>query len=127
MRRTLSGIAAGLLLLLCAGCGDDGVVRIDSDDAGEVVELAVDELLELRLRASPTAGFEWMVVEAGILELVSERYKPDSDLDGSPGFTTLTFSPTGTGTAALDLVYHRWYEEEPEPVETFTVTISVTE
>lgn len=127
MRPLIACIAVSLLVLTGTGCGEDGVTRIGSDDAGAVVELGVGEILEVRLRSSPTAGFEWVVLDAGILELASERYKPDSDLDGSPGYTTLTFSPTGTGSAALHLVYLRWYEEEPEPVESFTVTVSVTE
>jgi predicted secreted protein len=127
MRRTLAGIAASLLMLSCAGCSDDGVIRIDSGDAGDVVELGLDEVLEVRLRASPTAGFEWTVLDAGILELVSERYEPDSDLDGSPGTTTLTFSPAGPGSGALQLVYLQPFREDPEPVETFAVTVTVTE
>jgi predicted secreted protein len=127
MRSLIAGIAASLLMLACAGCGDDGVTTIDAGDAGDVVELRVDETLDVRLRSSPTAGFEWVILDAGILELVSERYKPDNDLDGSPGYTTLTFAPTGTGSAALELVYLQPFREEPEPVESFSVTVSVTE
>jgi predicted secreted protein len=127
MRALIAGITAAVVVLIGTGCGDDGIVRIDPDDSGEAVEIGIDEVLEIRLRSSPTAGFEWRVVDAGILELVSERHKPDSDLDGSPGITTLTFAPTATGSAVVELVYLQPFREEPEPVESYTVTVSVTE
>jgi inhibitor of cysteine peptidase len=127
MRALIAGIAATLLALIGAGCGDDDVTRIDAEQAGEIVELAVDEILEVRLEANPTTGFEWVVLDAGILELVSEEHKPDSDADGSGGITTLTFSPTGTGSAALELVYLQPFRDDPEPIASLTVTVAVTE
>jgi predicted secreted protein len=124
--RPHTAVIALTLALLAAACGDDDVVKIDTESAGTTVELGVDETLEIRLRASPTTGYEWVVLDPGVVEMISQSHRPDSDLDGSPGYTTLTFSPTGTGLADLTLGYMRPWEDDVEPIETFTVTVSIT-
>jgi inhibitor of cysteine peptidase len=120
-------LAVTLVILLAAGCGDDdGVVKIGAESSGTTVELAADQTLELRLEANPTTGYEWVVLESGVVELVRQRHKPDSDAAGSGGVTTLTFAPTGNGSADLTLGYMQPWEEDVPPIEIFTVTISVT-
>lgn len=126
MRIRSTALMGAVVILLAGGCGgDDGVVRIDAEAAGATVQLAADQTLELRLEANPTTGYEWVVLEPGVVALVEQRHKPDSDATGSGGVTTLTFSPTGTGTADLTLGYLQPWEEDVPPIDTFTVTISV--
>ncbi len=114
-----------LLALFAAGCGDDDVRKVDAGSGGSTVEMGVGETLQVRLEANPTTGYEWVVLEPGVLELVSQRHRPDSNADGSGGITTLTFAPTGIGTADLVLGYLRPWEEDAEPIDTFTITVSV--
>ena len=125
LRRRVAAVLV-FVVLLPAGCGDDDARKVDAGSEGSTVEIGVGETLQVRLEANPTTGYEWVVLDAGVLELVSQRHRPESDADGSGGVTTLTFSPTGTGTADLTLGYLQPWEEDVEPIETFTITVSVS-
>ena len=126
MHLRTSAIVVIVLMLLTVGCGDDSVTRIDVESAGTTVELAADEAFELSLEANPTTGYQWVVLDPGVVELISESHEPQSEALGAGGITTFIFSPTGEGTADLTLGYLRPWEEGIEPIDTFTVTISVT-
>jgi len=78
------------------------------------------------LEANPTTGYQWVVLDPGVVELTSESHDPQSNAVGAGGNTILTFSPIARGTADLTLGYLRPWEVNVEPIDTFTVTISVT-
>jgi len=119
--------AIGLAVaLLAAGCGDDDTVRLDSGQAVSQITIDSDQVLEIELEGNPTTGYTWEIAEDGVVELVDRSHRPTSDAEGSPGITTLVFEPTTTGTGDLVLIYHRSWEENVEPLETRTITITVT-
>ena len=127
MRRILAGALA--VVLLSAGCGDDdgGPIRIDEGDAGTTVELGSDRQLEVRLEGNPTTGFTWEIDDPGVLSLVDRSHQPESDAEGAGGISTLTFEAAAAGTADLVLVYHQVWDEQTDPAEIFSVTVSVIE
>ena len=127
MHRQALVIGMAFVMLLVTGCLGDNVTAIDVGAAGTTVELAADGTLELRLEANPTTGYQWVVLEAGVVELSDETHKSDSDATGSGGISTFTFTPTGSGTADLVLGYLRPWEEGIEPIDTFTVTVTVSD
>ena len=115
-------------VLLAAGCGDDdNTVQLDLEEGTTRVTMSSDQTLEIRLHGNPTTGYTWEIDSEGLVELVDRSHRPTSDAEGSPGITTLVFTPTATGTGDLVLIYHRSWEEGVEPLETRTVTITVTE
>jgi inhibitor of cysteine peptidase len=120
-------VMAMALMLLVSGCFGDSVTTIDVDAAGTTVEVAADGTLEVRLEGNPTTGYLWVVLESTVVELSDETHKPESDATGSGGITTFTFSPLGPGTGDLVLGYLRPWEEGIEPIDTFTVTVTVAE
>jgi inhibitor of cysteine peptidase len=130
MVRRLTCLAV-LLILVVSACGDDdgagGVVVVDAGDAGTQVMVALDGRLDVRLEGNPTTGYDWEVDRPGVLELVDRHHEPDSDAAGSGGLSTLVFEPTMLGSGDLVLVYHRSWEEDEEPLETFRITVSVIE
>lgn len=121
--------AALTVLLLAAGCGDGGAgaVRIDADDAGASVTVSRTGTLELQLEANPTTGYQWVVLDPGLVELTTESYEPESDLAGAGGVTTFCFTPTGAGTAPLRLGYLRPWEDGVAPIDEYVITVEVTE
>lgn len=77
------------------------------------------ELLEVRLPATPSTGYTWMVKENSKLSTLvelSQRFEsnsPDNAI-GASGFTTIKYMPSGQGTTDLKLVYKRPFETDGE-------------
>ena len=53
------------------------------------------------------------------------EFKPESDAIGAGGVQTLRFETVNSGQTTLKLVYHRSWEADEEPSETFTVQVVV--
>jgi inhibitor of cysteine peptidase len=141
------GLALALLAVLvlasaCAtsegapaeGDGDPGGgkdVVLSADDNGSQVELAPGQVLEVTLASNPTTGYSWEVseVDEAVLTQVGdvefrEAPKEDEQTVGVGGTETFRFS-SAAGDTTLALVYHRPWEKDVEPLETFTVQVAV--
>ena len=53
------------------------------------------------------------------------EFAADSDLIGAGGKVVLRFEAKAAGRTELRLVYHRPWEEDVEPLKSFSVTVSV--
>lgn len=86
------------------------------------------DILEISLEGNPTTGYTWDIIEldTDILNLQGEaEYTASSDALGSGGIMTFTFLVSGTGIGRLQMVYHRPWEEDTEPLKSFNVTIDI--
>jgi predicted secreted protein len=54
-------------------------------------------------------------------------FEPDSDALGSGGKVTLRFEAAAPGQTVLHLDYYRPFEAEEPPLQTFEVTVQVSE
>jgi len=80
------------------------------------------------LPGNPTTGFQWEVsaVDNAILQPIGEpKFEPSSNAVGSGGMITLRFETVEIGKTRLKLIYHRPFEKDVPPAETFEVTITV--
>lgn len=123
MNRTVLVVTA--LALVMGACVDSDTVTITEEDAGSTVEMTTDQVLELRIESNPTTGYEWVVLDPGVLEETSRSHRPESDDEGAGGVTTIRFTPTSTGAADLVLGYMRPFEEGEDPIERFIVGVVV--
>lgn len=127
--RTISILILVLALLAGASGCRPQTVRLEAGGNGRPVELAVGARLLVALPGNPSTGYTWEVKEgaAPILELVGEPAftSDDPDLIGAGGTLTLTFRAIQPGTTTLVLVYHRPWETDVEPLDTFSVTVTV--
>jgi inhibitor of cysteine peptidase len=118
-------LLVGLLPLLTAALagaassqaqGQPADLVVSDQGEGRQIQLAAGQVLAVRLRANPSTGYLWQVVEVDeqILRPVgSMAFAPDSGLLGAPGTATLRFQPLAAGKTNLALVYRRpWDEEE---------------
>ncbi|OQY36350.1 MAG: hypothetical protein B6243_03410 [Anaerolineaceae bacterium 4572_5.2] len=118
---------AGIFLVAC------GVkeISLGAEDAGKKIELTVGEKMLVTLDSNPTTGFVWEIAEideAVLLQQGEAKYSSEeTSLVGSGGVEAFTFEAVGAGKTALQLIYHRPWEEDVEPVEVFSVTVVVTE
>ena len=127
------------LLFSAAGCS--GAVPLSTPispsnalteaDNGKTVNLNVGEMLVVRLASNPSTGYSWETkgLNTQILEQVGDAVfeSPDTppDLVGAGGTLVLTFKALQPGTTTLTLVYHRSWETDVAPLQTFSVTVAV--
>ncbi len=114
--------------LALAACGAKGVdpVTLTQKDAGTTVHVKQGSVVNIQLEGNPTTGYTWEVAPggSGVLEQQGEpAFKADSNALGSGGMMTLQFKAAQTGTTALKLIYHRTFEPNVAPLNTFEVTI----
>jgi inhibitor of cysteine peptidase len=80
------------------------------------------------LEGNPTTGYTWELAP-GSGELVvlqgEPEFKADSSALGSGGVITLRFKAVKQGTGPLKLIYHRSFEPNTAPLETFAATLVV--
>jgi len=113
-----------------AQCAQKNTLKLTEQDAGRTVDMRVGELLEVTLRGNPTTGYMWDVqsVDPNILKPADQlEFQADSKLIGSPGKLTLRFEATRAGKTPLRLIYHRPWEKNVEPIDTFEVTVVIKE
>jgi len=115
-----------LVLIFAAGCAKN--VEVNQEMNGGSVVLEEGQTLVLKLASNPTTGYDWEIVDlnGAILEQVGEvDYKSDSALIGSGGVNTYTFKTVGSGNMQLSLVYHRSWEKDIPPIETYELDVTV--
>jgi inhibitor of cysteine peptidase len=127
---TICGMATMVLfvLALAAGCGSARRIELGADDEGREVQVQRGQVLTVTLESNPTTGYSWEWVDAGdgVLRQVGEaEFKSSSNLVGAPGTETLRFSAEKAGRTTIKLVYHRPWEKDVEPLETFAVQVVV--
>jgi inhibitor of cysteine peptidase len=124
-----------LLILLVAltvatGCSpQQQEVKATIDDAGREMQLKKSQTLVVTLEGNPTTGYSWEVAEPldeQVLRQVGEaEFKAESDLVGAGGEQILRFEAVNTGRMTLKLVYHRPWEKDVEPLETYSIQVVV--
>jgi inhibitor of cysteine peptidase len=116
------------ILSLGVGCGASKEVKVDASQDGGQVDLAKGQVLVVTLESNPTTGYRWEAVELDVevLRQVGDaEFKPQSDLIGAPGVEITRFQAVEAGQAMLRMVYHRPWETDVEPLETFSVGVTV--
>jgi inhibitor of cysteine peptidase len=119
----LSGVDAG---------GEMEAASLTAEDNGGQVEVNKGQTLVLALESNPTTGFRWEVVglQQSVLRQQGEAaFKVASELDppppGTGGVEVFRFEAIEAGETTLELVYHRPWERDVEPLETFSVVLLV--
>ena len=140
LQSSLIVLLLGMLMPL-AGCGptndvDTGSkseeVILSAKDNGGQIEVDAGQTLVLTLESNPTTGFRWEVVE---MEDAVLRPKGEAEFEvasaleppppGTGGMEILRFEAVDAGETLLELVYHRPWEEGVEPLETFSIQVTV--
>jgi predicted secreted protein len=100
-------------------------LQVTETDDGKTLAAQLGGTVELRLGGNPTTGYEWKLTSASKgLPLASSDYVADQPmLVGSGGTYVFLFDVAASGTYTLELSYARSWE--PQPLKTFTVTITV--
>lgn len=112
-----------------------GVVYAGADKKGQTVGMKVGETLRIELVSIPTAGYVWTVVEApAFMEATGESTRgTDPAHQNLPGFTGgdhflgFDYVAKSAGTGTFKLIEGRPWETEEPPMDTYELTVTVTE
>ena len=132
MNRSWTLITLLIVLVSTVGCGSGSreVKMVDSDN-GERVELKTGELLIVTLESNPSTGYAWEVSQTDETILMQkgkaefQQVTQPEGLVGAGGTEAFRFEAVGVGQVTLMLVYHRSWEENVEPLQTYTLQIVV--
>lgn len=125
---TVAFLLLAVMVTAISGCSAQAALALEAEDNGEEVTLGKGQVLVISLPGNPSTGYSWQMVdpEGAIVEQVGEpEFKAESDLMGAPGTITLRFEAVEAGEMALTLAYQRPWEADVEPLETFTVQVTV--
>lgn len=120
---------AGLPLM--AGCGAAPTIMLDENANGRQIELAPNQTLVVTLPANPTTGYSWEIaaLDPEIVQQAGEAtFTPmttDQARVGAGGTETFQFTAVGPGTTTLTLVYHRPWEKDVAPLQTYSLQLAV--
>jgi inhibitor of cysteine peptidase len=119
-----------LALTVATGCSpQQQEVKATMDDNGREMQLKKGQALVVTLEGNPTTGYSWEVAEPldeQVLRQVGEaEFEQESDLIGAGGVQVLRFETVNAGQITLKLVYHRPWEKDVEPLETYSLQVVV--
>jgi inhibitor of cysteine peptidase len=103
-------------------------MKLTENDAGSSIHLREGEVLEIVLTSNPSTGYRWEVApgEETLLEQQGDwEFKPASRAVGAGGIITLRFKAVRKGEADFKLIYHRPFEPEAPPVQSFEIKLVV--
>ena len=104
-------------------------VKATVDDNGREMQLKKGQTLVVTLEGNPTTGYSWELagpLDEQVLRQAGEpEFESESDLVGAGGVQILRFEAVNAGKFTLKLVYHRPWEKDVEPLETYSLQVVV--
>jgi len=106
-------------------------INLSMDYNGRQIELTNGQTFNVTLETNPSTGYSWEVVELNnsiiqkIGEAVSEPNITQKNMVGVPVMHTFQLEVINTGQTTLKIVYHRKWEKDVAPVNTFSIELFV--
>ena len=129
IRKILPPILLSIILMLASACTADKQITLTAADEGSQVEVKPGGQIIITLDGNPSTGYTWEVkdLDSVMFEQVGDPVFDSSNpgLVGSGGTLTLTFKSLKAGASTLTLIYHRPWETGVDPLDTFTVAVTV--
>lgn len=121
-----------ITMIFLTGCFTSKEIYVNASVSGNQIELKKGQTLVVTLKSNPTTGYQWEIiepVEPFMQQKGKAEFEPseagDRPRSGRGGKEIFRFKTKKRGETTLKLVYHRPWEEEVEPLKTFTLKIKV--
>ncbi len=133
LRKGYITVTLAVVLLSVTSCSlfEGGIlagIKLTANDNGRSIELQVGQVLAFTLDANPSTGYSWEMtkIDQKILQQIGEaEFTPDSTLPGAGGQQVFRFKAVSAGQTALNLIYHRTWEKDVAPLQTFSLQVIV--
>lgn len=101
-------------------------ITLSKQDNGKAVALKKNESLVIALASNPSTGFQWTVEPYGENLLAAEKSYTGLGVGvGSGGMEMFCFTAINSGSTPLVMNYHRPFEKNVAPIETFKITVEI--
>jgi inhibitor of cysteine peptidase len=102
-------------------------ITLTKQDNGRPIALKKGEKFAISLASNRTTGYEWTVdgIDNAFLRYDDKIYVGTGFAVGSGGVETLCFTAINTGKTSLSVIYHRTFDKNVAPIETFKVTVEI--
>lgn len=118
-----------LIFLVVATCNNQEVINhLTKENQNQHVKIRQQQEFTVTLPANPTTGYTWSVADSNTIHIQAietVKYTAHSKKIGAGGDQEFRFKATEPGTSTLKLIYHRPWEKDVAPVDSFTVTIEI--
>ncbi len=97
-------------------------------DNGKTVNLSTDDPFEVVLKGNPTTGYTWELepFDTTVVKQLGEpNYQAERQAIGAGGLYTFRFQSVADGQTTLKFIYHRTFEKEIPPIQTFELKVVV--
>src|SRR5579859_7680971 len=103
-------------------------MRIDDSMNGQSIDVAVGEVIEIRLDENRTAGYQWRLVDDGarVCTRVGDSYQAGTGPLGQSGSHRWELRATRPGEATIALAYRRPWEQDEAAARTFSLHLRVS-
>jgi len=121
-----------MLLLLITRCEQNkDMLILKKENNGQQIKLTVHQQFQIELDANPTTGYKWTLVDTttNIISLIQSQFKATSNKMkiGVPGRQQFLLKANSVGQMELKLIYHRPWEKDVVPIDSFCVVIDVND
>ena len=119
-----------IILLFCiVGCSHKKIIKYDND-SNTTCTLSSADTLEIILKSNPTTGYEWKItaIDTAVIQIIGKAYIPDKvpkHTMGAGGKSVFNFVAVHGGSTEMNLIYHRPFEKDVEPVRIFNLKVKV--
>jgi inhibitor of cysteine peptidase len=95
-------------------------------DSGTTFTASPGAMFDIQLKGNYTTGYSWNIAacDKAVVQPGKAEYVPSQpQLAGSGGVQHYTFNIVGKGQTTLKITYHRVWEKDVPPAQTFTLQI----
>ena len=118
-----------ILMNVTNQCESSQVPMIIKKEAnGQEFVFTVSDEFFVSLKGNPTTGYTWAITQMDsnmLRQMGDAEFRPDSPKIGAPGQQIFCFLCQYTGSTQLHFIYHRPWEKDIAPVDSFYVTIVI--
>ena len=102
-------------------------ITLTKQDNGRSIALKKSESLVIALASNPSTGFQWTVesYNENTLFAAEKSYTGTGIGVGSGGTEMFCFTAINSGSTPLVMIYHRPFEKNVTPIETFKITVEI--
>ena len=99
---------------------------VDQSQSGQTLDLAVGQVIELRLAENPTTGYRWAFVTDGApaCAVVGDRFEGSNGPPGQGGEHSWTIKGVQPGTCGIAMQYRRSFQPDA-PARSFELHVRV--
>ena len=104
------------------------ITSLNKEHNGKQIQISQNQKITITLDSNPTTGYIWTNTDSSIKiirQIKKTKFKASSKKMGAGGKQSFIFEAKDIGDTELKLIYHRPWEKNIAPIDTFIVNIKI--